>query len=160
MVSRVYDLITSVTNQYSLLHNRKVVWFLILLCGYFRCKSSLLIAWYWSWVISKEVENMSWSKVRDKLGKPVLALLLQNILKDILCPFNSLVSRVNDISTAASNQCSLLHNHERGVRGVWFLISLCGYLQVWVRMSTWLFWTLSQSKGGDQRKYKKIKGKS
>ena len=73
---------------------------------------------------------MSPSKVRDKQGKHVLAFEFLNFVKEILCPCNFMALCVYDISNAVTNKLSLLHNREHGVKGVLFLISLCGSFQV------------------------------
>ena len=116
--------------------------------------------WYWYWVIEKEVENISLSKVRDKLGKTVLEFSLKNIVKEILCSCNFLVLCVYDIVTDIKYRRSLFHNRKHEAKSVWLLISLYGSLQVWVCMSTYLLPIMSQSKRGDHRKYKKIKVKN
>ena len=76
------------------------------------------------------MENITRSKIREKLGKPVLAFALLNFLKDIFCLCTFLVSHVYDLITTVTNQCSLFPNSERVVKGVQLLISLCGYLQL------------------------------
>ena len=59
----------------------------------------------------------------------------------------------NDVS----NYRILFYNSESGVKGLWMLISLRGYSQVWLRTINCLLLILSQRNKG--RKYDSIKGK-
>ena len=74
--------------------------------------------------------NTLQEKLKDNLGKPVLLAVLLEFVKEIVFPFNLPVSGVYDLSTDVKNHHSLLHNHECVVKGISFLMSLCGYFQV------------------------------
>ena len=74
--------------------------------------------------------NTLQEKLKDNLGKPVLLAALLKKFKEIFFPCNLLVSGVYDLSTDVKNHHSLFHNHECVVKGISFLISLCGYFQV------------------------------
>ena len=121
------------------------------------CKSAQVLACYWCWFRAKEVGKNPWSKVRNKLIKPFLSFSLWNICKEILWPCNFLVLCVYDLSTSVTNQDVLLNDCGCGVDFILLLISLCGYLKVWVHITTLLVFILSHSKTG--RKDVLIKGK-
>ena len=148
LVLCVYDIITTVTNQFSMLRNHehgiRGVWLFIFLLWIFACVSlqKLFLALDFTSYQKREEQEFLSSvssciqgcyhyignvpiKGKINIGNPITVVVFLNFVNEILWIFNYLVSHVYDIRTDVTNHCILLNKCERGVKGIIFLISRC-----------------------------------